>query len=212
MPNKICISTQKCLVENCAQCINNNPSVCKTCFGGMFLYNNQCLAGCPAHLRADRISMTCVEPQNYAWYWVFPSRATCLNKCGMEFNLLNGMDCSCNVNCLQKGNCCQDIDEYCSNIISIPPAIQLPSFMTLPTQQVMNSFPNTVIPDAVNQPIIGTAQNLANLSFGSDNFNANPIPISNRLSAPLGNPAVISDSIKAANSTTVSTNSTSLDD
>lgn len=83
------------------------------------MLNNQCVADCPLGLKADRISMTCVEPAAYAWYWVFPSRTTCSGKCGMEINLVGGMDCSCSGDCLHRGNCCQDIDEFCRELVLI---------------------------------------------------------------------------------------------
>jgi hypothetical protein len=114
LPNRICISTQKCLVDNCIQCIDNNPSVCKTCFGGLFLHNNMCIATCPGNLKADRITMSCLEPQNFAWNMVYPSKTTCRNKCGMDINIMGGMDCSCNEKCENIGNCCQDWEELCT--------------------------------------------------------------------------------------------------
>lgn len=114
LPNRICISTQKCLVENCTQCIDNNPSVCKTCFGGLFLYNNKCIAACPDNLKADRITMSCLESEQFAWNIVYPSKTTCKNKCGMDINTAGGMDCSCNEVCEKKGNCCQDYEDLCT--------------------------------------------------------------------------------------------------
>lgn len=186
VPNRICISTQKCLVESCAQCFDNNPSVCKTCFGGMFLYNNQCLASCPIGFRADRISMRCIEPQNYAWYWVFPSKSTCHNKCGIEMSLLDGMDCSCNVNCLQKGNCCEDLETFCPNSISRP------SFVSLPRQPIISPFPITPSSSSVmNYPYSGTKPNPAihtpnafNDNYHENNINPHPTLITQNLLPP----------------------------
>lgn len=117
LPNKICISTQKCLVENCIQCIDYNPSVCKNCIGGFFMHNNLCLPDCPKELRADRISMTCVQAPAFAWYWVYPSKSTCREKCNLGINAAVGMDCACDKECLRRGNCCQDFDDFCPDLI-----------------------------------------------------------------------------------------------
>jgi hypothetical protein len=125
MPNRICISKQKCIVEGCTQCLDNNPSVCKTCFGGLFLYNNKCSDSCPDNLKADRITMSCLESENFAWNMVYPSKTTCKNKCGMDVNIAGGMDCSCNEICEKKGNCCQDYDELCTaGALGANPAVQ----------------------------------------------------------------------------------------
>lgn len=114
-PNKICMAKQECLVENCAQCIEGNSSLCKICFNGRYMYNNQCLHSCPFKLRADRISWTCLETPIFAWYWIFPSRASCRSRCGKLIGF--DMDCSCTDDCFRFGNCCQDIEDNCPQYI-----------------------------------------------------------------------------------------------
>ncbi len=115
-PNKICISTQKCLVENCYNCFDKNPSLCKYCTGGFFLLNNQCYNNCPLNFKADRMTMTCVENKKYAWYWVFPSKHSCKDSCLIDFSKYPNADCKCDPECLRRGDCCQDVDEYCKVI------------------------------------------------------------------------------------------------
>jgi len=111
--NKICLKNQDCLVDNCSECVDGNSAVCKYCKNGFFMYNNQCLSMCPYKFRADRISWVCLEPPVFAWYWIFPSRTSCLNSCGKP--MLMERDCSCHEDCFRFGNCCQDIEDYCSS-------------------------------------------------------------------------------------------------
>lgn len=114
--NNICIPNQNCLVQNCAECIPGNPSVCRTCANGFYMFNNQCLNSCPNNLRADRIAWTCLEPPVFAWYWIFPSRASCRMRCGrLQDNI--EMDCSCSQDCFRFANCCQDIEDYCPQFV-----------------------------------------------------------------------------------------------
>ena len=114
--NKVCIPNQHCLVENCAECVPGNPSVCKTCGNGFYMYNNQCLQSCPLRMRADRIAWACLEPPVFAWYWIFPSRASCRQRCGrVQDN--HEMDCSCHPDCFRFANCCQDVEDYCPQYI-----------------------------------------------------------------------------------------------
>jgi hypothetical protein len=113
--NRICNIKQQCLVESCSHCIEGNPSVCKTCMNGYYLYNNQCLLICPMRMRADRVSWTCLEAPVFAWYWIFPSRSSCRNRCDRLID--NEMDCSCSEDCFRYGNCCQDIEDYCPQYI-----------------------------------------------------------------------------------------------
>ncbi len=114
--NMICAKEDKCLVENCLQCEEDNQSVCKKCYNGFFLYNNMCNTSCPANLRADRMNWLCIEPTVFAWYWVFPSNNSCREKCGVA--LTQESDCSCDYDCVRNGTCCQDIEEYCFNNIN----------------------------------------------------------------------------------------------
>lgn len=110
-PNQICFDTMNCLVENCAQCAQENSAVCRICANGTYMHNNQCLKECPNGLRADRISWSCVEPPAAAWYWTWPARASCRLRCGRRVDF--EMDCSCAQDCFGKGNCCVDIEDYC---------------------------------------------------------------------------------------------------
>ena len=106
---------ESCLVENCSQCVLNNPSVCKTCERGHFLHNNMCHSFCPEGFRADRISWVCLEPPVFAWYWVYPSRTSCKTHCGAVIQ--EDWDCSCSSDCFRYGNCCQDIEDVCDSLI-----------------------------------------------------------------------------------------------
>jgi hypothetical protein len=107
----ICQKTNRCLVENCQECEEGNPSVCNKCMNGLFLYNNSCNDVCPADMKADRMNWMCTDPSVFAWYWVFPSRTSCMGKCDVP----NGQDsdCSCTADCFRYGNCCQDIEDHC---------------------------------------------------------------------------------------------------
>jgi len=116
-PNQICFDTMKCLVENCSQCSNENSTVCRICQNGFFMHNNQCLKECPIGLRADKISWTCLEIPIAAWYYNYPSIASCRMKCGRKIDY--ELDCSCSKDCFNKGNCCVDIEDYCPQYINM---------------------------------------------------------------------------------------------
>merc|ERR1711957_929653 len=58
---------------------------------------------------------TCLEPPVFAWYWVYPSRSSCQNYCGIIVQ--EDWDCSCSSDCFYYGNCCQDVDYYCDEIL-----------------------------------------------------------------------------------------------
>ena len=100
--NKICLETHgiyvnnykfiDCRVDNCGDCILNNPSVCKTCLNGYFMFNNKCLQTCPENWRADRINWICLREPVFAWYWIFPSRTSCHQRCGQPLSI--HIDCS----------------------------------------------------------------------------------------------------------------------
>ena len=111
--NSICLKNQDCIVDNCSECVDGNSAVCKYCKNGFFMYNNQCLSMCPYKFRADRISWVCLEPPVFAWYWIFPSKTSCRNDCGKPMNAER--DCSCHKDCFRFGNCCQDIEDFCSS-------------------------------------------------------------------------------------------------
>jgi hypothetical protein len=114
--NKLCIPNHHCLVQNCAECVAGNPSVCRTCGNGFYMYNNQCLHSCPLRTRADRIGWACLEAPVFAWYWIFPSKASCRLRCGRVIDNID-MDCSCHQDCFRFANCCQDIEDYCPQYI-----------------------------------------------------------------------------------------------
>jgi len=111
--NYLCVKKQTCNVQNCEQCLSSLS--CKTCQRGYFLSNNQCVDSCPVGYRADRITWSCLEPPVFAWYWVYPSRGSCKSYCGVVVQ--SDWDCSCLDNCFLWGNCCQDIDYYCENLL-----------------------------------------------------------------------------------------------
>jgi len=51
----------------------------------------------------------------FAWYWVFPSRTSCRSHCGVVVQ--ESWDCSCRDDCVYFGNCCQDIEDYCPDML-----------------------------------------------------------------------------------------------
>jgi hypothetical protein len=111
--NNICKKKDNCNLENCSVCGLNNE--CKLCSRGYFLHNNQCVELCPIGYRADRITWTCLEPPVFAWYWVFPSRKSCRTHCGIVVS--EDWDCSCSADCFRNGNCCQDIENHCEELL-----------------------------------------------------------------------------------------------
>lgn len=113
--NMLCFKSNKCLVDNCLECEDGNPSVCKQCLNGFYLYNNMCHMFCPGTLRADRMNWVCLEPSVFSWYWIFPSKSSCRNKC--DITIGPERDCSCRDDCIRYGNCCQDIEEYCYKFV-----------------------------------------------------------------------------------------------
>lgn len=114
--NMICIKNQRCLVDNCYECETGNPAVCKQCINGFFLHNNICNSFCPKLFKADRMNWMCMDPAVFSWYWIFPSKFSCKNRCNLPNQ--NGADCSCREDCISYGNCCQDIEEYCFQFVS----------------------------------------------------------------------------------------------
>ena len=110
--NMICKKKPTCIVENCESC--GFTGRCNQCKRGFFLYNGECFQKCPSGYRADRITWTCLEPPVFAWYWVYPSRSSCKNYCGV---LVQEWDCSCADDCFLLGNCCQDIEYVCPSIL-----------------------------------------------------------------------------------------------
>lgn len=111
--NKTCEKKPLCDIQNCGECANS--TTCKTCKNGYFKFGNECNSRCPVNYRADRITWTCLEPPVFAWYWVYPSRSSCQNYCGIVIQ--KDWDCSCSADCFYFGNCCQDIDYYCDALL-----------------------------------------------------------------------------------------------
>lgn len=112
LSNLICKKKPTCDAENCETC--NSEGKCNACKRGSFLYNGVCSEKCPTGYRADRITWTCLEPPVFAWYWVYPSRSSCKNYCGV---VVQEFDCSCSSDCFLYGNCCQDIEYTCPSIL-----------------------------------------------------------------------------------------------
>jgi hypothetical protein len=108
--NSICVKIPS--IENCDHV--DISGKCKQCKKGFFLYNNVCLQKCPSGYRADRITWTCLEAPVFAWYWIYPSRSSCKNYCGV---IIEESDCSCSSDCFFYGNCCQDIEYFCHELI-----------------------------------------------------------------------------------------------
>ncbi len=108
--NFICVNVPK--IQNCN--VVDMTGACKECKRGFFLHNNQCLNKCPSGYRADRITWACLEPPVFAWYWVYPSRSSCKNYCGI---IVEEFDCSCSSDCFLWGNCCQDVDYFCHELL-----------------------------------------------------------------------------------------------
>jgi hypothetical protein len=113
--NRICLKNQDCRVENCSDCVDGNPSICRRCMNGHYMHNNQCIDSCPLKFRADRISWSCLQAPVFAWYWVFPSVTSCSKRCGAV--VAHDMDCSCSQDCFRFGNCCQDIEDFCPELL-----------------------------------------------------------------------------------------------
>jgi hypothetical protein len=111
--NKTCEKKPICDIANCGECAT--ATTCKTCKNGYFKFGNECNSKCPEGYRADRITWTCLEPPIFAWYWVYPSRSSCRNYCGIVIQ--KDWDCSCSSDCFFFGNCCQDIDYYCDALL-----------------------------------------------------------------------------------------------
>lgn len=47
----------------------------------------------------------------FAWSYIYPSKGSCKNNCQVK----KIIDCSCESSCYFKGDCCQDIEEFCVN-------------------------------------------------------------------------------------------------
>ena len=116
IPNKVCNINRQCYVSNCDECDRGNGKKCIKCENGYFYYKNQCVEECPKRTLADRLSWSCVEVGEFAFYWVFPSSSTCRDSCGRRMER-DSMDCSCDEKCFQKGNCCGDIEQFCKEYL-----------------------------------------------------------------------------------------------
>jgi hypothetical protein len=131
--NSICVKIPT--IENCEEV--NLVGKCKQCKKGFFLYNNSCLRKCPSGYRADRITWTCLEAPVFAWYWIYPSRSSCKNYCGI---IIEESDCSCSSDCFFYGNCCQDIEYFCNDLIFWRKA-DSPKATSLKSAKKANSIP-----------------------------------------------------------------------
>jgi len=113
--NNLCLRKTSCQVDNCRTCEGSDENPCKKCRRGSYLYDGKCVASCPSDYRADRMSWTCLEMPVFAWYWVYPSRTSCKSHCGVVVE--ESWDCSCQEDCVFFGNCCQDIEDYCPDVL-----------------------------------------------------------------------------------------------
>jgi len=57
------------------------------------------------------VDFTCNSKKEFSFYWTFPSKTSCKDKCGF-FDIKN--DCSCRVGCMRRGNCCDDFEKECN--------------------------------------------------------------------------------------------------
>ncbi len=76
------------------------------------MFENSCVSVCPKAYRADRKEFRCQKKNEYSFYWIFPSRAGCKDKCGVDHIKA---DCSCKYECLRQGNCCDDFEKECKD-------------------------------------------------------------------------------------------------
>lgn len=104
-----------CNVDNCDSCAEESSKICRRCRNGFFLFNDQCLDKCPIQMRADRINWVCLPPPIFAWYWISPSQSSCRDRCDRQID--DEMDCSCTEDCFRYANCCQDIEDFCPDLI-----------------------------------------------------------------------------------------------
>ena len=110
-----CYPKPACSVLNCDTCSENSTAECKKCRRGNFLFDGACIEECPVSYNADRITWSCLEPPVFAWYWVYPSTTSCKTNCGIVVQ--EDWDCSCSPDCFRFGNCCQDIEDFCPDLI-----------------------------------------------------------------------------------------------
>lgn len=93
----------------------------KKCANGKYnLNDDECVDKCPIDMLANRINFKCENKNSniyifkclvYSFYWIFPSKNSCKKSCGIETQ-----DCSCNIDCKRKADCCDDYDKFCFNI------------------------------------------------------------------------------------------------
>ena len=62
--------------------------------------------------RADRKDFKCLKKNEYSFYWIFPSKSGCKDKCGVDHIK---SDCSCKYSCLRQGDCCDDFEKECKD-------------------------------------------------------------------------------------------------
>ncbi len=120
---KVCLQCKDNFFYYNSKCVLNCPqktqassqNICESvknskCSQGLFFHKGKCLHACPVGLRANRIDFTCKTDKEFAFYWVFPSRESCENKCGDNTK----SDCSCKFTCLRRGNCCDNFEKECN--------------------------------------------------------------------------------------------------
>lgn len=90
-------------------CIDSN--IKQNCSSNEFYLeeDNDCYSECPKGYKADKINKICSYTLKFTFHWVFPSKGSCNNKCGVKYNL----DCSCEAECFRYGNCCEDFEKQC---------------------------------------------------------------------------------------------------
>ena len=58
----------------------------------------------------EKIKVNNIFNLGFSFYWIFPSKGSCFDKCG-NFNMQ--LDCSCRHTCMRRGNCCDDFEKEC---------------------------------------------------------------------------------------------------
>jgi proprotein convertase subtilisin/kexin type 5 len=79
----ICLNRDEECDEQCEKCESGK---CANCHVGFYLFQGKCLSSCPVGYRANRINFTCLLSKEFSFYWVYPSRQSCDQKCGDNTN------------------------------------------------------------------------------------------------------------------------------
>jgi hypothetical protein len=94
----------------CLKC-NETNSKCLICPKGLYESFGDCTDKCEDDLYADNYSMSCKKMTNNPVYIKAFTAASCVNMCGKEYG-----ECSCNIECRRRGNCCSDF-KFCEIIL-----------------------------------------------------------------------------------------------